>query len=442
MKTVAADRVADLGLAWAGSSVNCKPYAVEPIVRTGTNCGEPGIVGTFFDFKGRLSAYSISDDLSQAKVAHFDIGRLPIDAHDSPVIQCDSAGRIMIMASAHRSRPVWLVSDPGAGIAGLTDRTGQLSEEMNEASYPSLLRLSESGSLLLLYRLGVPDRSHWRVTTWDPRNETWQPPRGLLSGMTTGIWPSGPYPNQPIPLSNDRFGIAYCWRSTAVSHGHINPMNIGMDYVEFTSDLSSAYTSNEIALSVPVSPTNTERIIAVPWGAELMNQSGACAIDGQTPCFATLWKKIGQSAQVRFCWLGKDRVWRMVTLTNFSHSSALEGTGTLPTPVSRPVVVPAGDGRVIVLFRTPEAGGQLVAQRLRGPDFNPQEFPPLLLVAAGLDQYEPVAERLSSAYSGWLHVYIQRCSQLLGGDLVKHHESAAAQLCSWRIEHLFNEGKT
>lgn len=440
MRTITADCVADLGLAWAGSSVNCKPYAVEPIVRTEKNCGEPGIVGTFFDFEGKLAAYSISEDLSQAKVVRFDIGRLPTDAHDSPVIQCDNPGRIMIMASAHRSRPVWLVSDPGAGIAGLVDRTSQLPEEMNEASYPSLLRLAKSGSLLLLYRLGVPDRSHWRLTTWDDHKETWLPPQSILSGMATNIWPSGPYPNQPVPLPDDRFGIAYCWRSTAVSHGRLNPMNIGMDYVEFTRDLSSAYTSNDIALSVPVSPTNTERIVAIPWGAELMNQSGACAIDGQTPCFAALWKKKPElSSQVHFCWLGEDRAWRTVTLTSFNHSSSLEGMGTLPTAVSRPVVVPAGNGRVIVLFRTPEAGGQLVAQRLRGPDFNPQEFCPLLLVASGLDQYEPVAERLSSAYSGWLHVYIQRCAQILGGDFVENRESAAAQLCSWRIDQLFNE---
>lgn len=438
MQVVDPDRVADLGLAWAGSSVNCKPYAVESIVRARLDSEALTVLGTFFNFSGALCAYSVSDDLTYAKVENFKVSRLPVDAHDTPVIQVDNIGRIMVMASAHRSRPVWLVSEPGAGIGGLVDRTGNLPDEMDGASYPSLLQLSESDSLLLIYRLGEPHRSHWRATRWDSRSGTWLPPRSIISGMATSIWPAGPYPNQPIPLPHDRFGIAYCWRSTAVQNGKLKPMNIGMDYIEFTGDLSLAQTSGNIALSIPVSPANTDRIIAIPWGVELVNQSGACAIDNLIPCFVSYWGEFGKPGQMRFCWLGEGRSWRTVPLTNLAQASTLDGLGTLPTLVSRPVVVPAGQGRVIVLYRTHDSGGQLVARRLRGPDFDPQEFSPLILVAGGLDQYEPVVERLSSASSGWLHIYVQSCSQLLGGDILESRRSAAARLCSWNIDGLFD----
>ncbi|MBL9052454.1 MAG: BNR-4 repeat-containing protein [Tabrizicola sp.] len=417
--------------------MNCKPYAVEPIVRLGSSCGEEGLLGAFFTSDGLICAYTVGTDLTAAKRACFETVRPPFDAHDTPVVQSDNAGRIMVMASAHRSRPIWLMSEPRAGIQGLVDATDKLPDEMDDATYPSLLRLSDSGSLRLIYRFGGPARSQWRLSNWDSDTGTWGPARSLLSGISKDTWPSGPYPCPPIPLPGDRFGVAYCWRSRYVEHGTDKPMNIGIDYVDCAGDLSSVRTSGGISLSIPVSPSNSERVIAVPWGAELRNQSGACAIDGQMPCFVGSWRAPGQKMQLHFCWLEPSGNWRTVTLTAFAEESLLDGPGTLPTLVSRPVVVPAGQGRVVVLYRNSKAGGQLVAQRLRAPNFDPQDFRPLVLIDGGLDQYEPVVERLSSAASGWLHAYVQRCAQHFGGDKSKHRESAPARLCSWSLERMF-----
>ena len=141
--------------------------------------------------------------------------------------------------------------------------------------------------------------------------------------------------------------------------------------------------------------------------------------------------------QIHFCWRAETDGWRCVPMTNLAQDSTLSGAGTLPTFVSRPLVVAAGGGRVLVLYRTSEAGGRLIVQRLRAPDFNPAKFPPLVLIDGGLDQYEPVAERLSAAQSGWLNVFVQRCAQHLGGDQEEHRASAAARLCSWKIDRLF-----
>jgi BNR repeat-containing family member len=418
--------------------VNCKPYAVEPIARVGPESGAAGLVGAFFNSDGQICVYHVGNDLTSVNTSCFDTSRPPHDAHDTPVVQSDPAGRIMVMASAHRSRPVWLRSEPRAGIDGLVDVTDELPDELDGASYPSLLRLSDSGSLRLIYRLGVPDRSQWRVSDWNADSATWGPARSLLSGMANGIWPAGPYICQPVPLPGDRFGIAYCWRSTSVERGKVKPMNIGMDFIDCAGDLSSVRTTGGVQLFIPVSPSNTERVIAIPWGAELLNQTGACAVDGQVPCFVGSWREPGQKTQVRFCWPGKARAWRTVTLTDFTEDTSLDAAGTLPMLVSRPVVVPAGQGRVVVLFRNAKAGGQLIAQRLKAPDFDPQEFRPLVLIAGGLDQYEPVAERLSSVESGWLNVYVQRCAQPIGGDQSVHRDTAEARLCSWSFERLFN----
>ena len=290
MNKLAPDRVAELGPAWAGSSVNCKPYAVEALIRTHARTGFAEVVGTFLNSEGRLCAYSVDEDLEQATVARFPSQRPPFDAHDTPAVQSDAAGRIMVMASAHRSRPTWLISAPGAEIDGLEDRTDELPDEMDGASYPTLIRLSPSNDLKVLYRLGVPDRSHWRLSAWQADSETWSRPRSVLSGMINDSWPAGPYPNQPIPLDGDRIGLAYCWRSTSVDSGKAKPMNIGMDYVECSGDLSSMRTSSGVSLFIPVTPANSERVILVPWGADLMNQSGAAAIDGRIPSFATSWR--------------------------------------------------------------------------------------------------------------------------------------------------------
>lgn len=364
---------------------------------------------------------------------------MPYDAHDTPVLQFDSESRLHVICSAHRSRPTYLRSEKGEDISSLRERKEELPEEMSDASYPCLVRLAGSGKLWLIYRLGSPHRSQWRATAWDAEAGKWgERPHTIITGISGGAWPAGPYLNQPIMFADDRVGFVTCWRSTAVQGGSRDPMNIGLDYFEYCDDFTMARTGAGIVLSMPISSSNSERVIAVPWGADLVNQTGACALDNQTPCFVGTWREPGAVRQIHFCWRVSDGSWKHRPVTSIENDSFLVGQGTLPMPFSRPVVVPCAKKRAIVLYRTSNNGGQLLAQPLSPPHYDPRHHQARVLVDGALDQYEPVVERLGVITSGWLHVFVQAAQQQVGGDLMDIHASAPASLQSWRVERFFS----
>ncbi|MBO0903406.1 hypothetical protein [Jiella sonneratiae] len=82
-----AERCVPLGSAWAGSSVNCKTYATEGLVQTGTM-----LWGAFYDHAGMLAVYGVADGAETAQMRRFPIARAPRDAHDTPALQTDRSG--------------------------------------------------------------------------------------------------------------------------------------------------------------------------------------------------------------------------------------------------------------------------------------------------------------------------------------------------------------
>jgi hypothetical protein len=398
-------RVVPLGTAWAGSSVNCKPYACEGLLQGGT-----GLFGAFYTDAGELAVYFVGDSTATPEVVRHATGRLPIDAHDTPSLQLDPQGRLHVFCGAHVSLPTYLRSAPGAVLQTLRDCTLDLPPDMAELTYPSLLRCGISKDLFLLYRSGRPDGSDWFARRWISEGKgEWSPEAiKIISGRVSGFWSAGPYLNQPIAFENGSVGLVYVWRSSAVGAGKRDPWNIGVDFLQAQDRFSRLRTGAGVPLSRPVTPANSERILAVPWGADLANQCGACVLDDGRPAFVSCWRAAGGRRQIHFCWQDQAGAWQWRAVTNFLRDSHMRGGGTLPSPFSRPVVVRGMGHRAIVLYRDSVNGGRLVAKPMSGPDFGLSDHPSVVLIPGGLGQYEPVAERLSSHRSSLLHLFIQR----------------------------------
>jgi hypothetical protein len=425
-----------LGSAWAGSSVNCKTYATEPLVFARLDDGREVIFGAFFDAAGDLVCYRWQAGGDALRTVKTTVPDAPVDAHFTASVQVDCHGTLHIVGGAHRNRPFHFLWHNGGDAETLVDDTASLPGEMRLASYPSLLRVGTEGDkndLYLLYRLGLPHRSQWRVIRRRAEGGWAGSPWTLITGVSSTLWSAGPYPNQPLVFADGRVGLAYCWRSHRVERGRLDPMNIGLDYAEYSEGLSIARTSDGLRLSMPVSPGNSETILPVRWGSGLSNQSGGAVLSDGTPAFAAAWREPSQVRQIHFCWRDRDGHWRTRSVTRFTKDHAMRGLGTLPAPYSRPAVVPAPGGRAIVVYRDDVAGGRLVAQLLSPPNFDPAEHPPVTLVAGGLDQYEPAVERLGALSSGLLVCYIQSAEQVLGGDSEKRLTGAPARLIAWDI---------
>jgi len=432
--TVAPCRVVPLGHAWAGSSVNCKPYACEGLLQ-----GQTGLFGAFYTDVGELAVYFVDDSTGRPRIARHAMPRAPIDAHDTPSLQLDPEGRLHVLCGAHVSLPTYLRSAPGGAPETLQNCTSELPQDMAQLTYPSLLSCGSRRDLFLLYRIGHPDCSDWSVRRWISNNPgQWSDETTpIIRGRAATSWPAGPYLNQPIAFEDGSVGLAYVWRSSAVGGGKEDPRNIGLDFLLADDGFLRLTTGTGIELARPAAPANTERVLAIPWGADLANQCGACALEDRFAAVVTCWRPPGGRRQIHFCWQDQTRAWRSRAITDFKRDFHMRGTGTLPSPHSRPIVIPVSGHRALVVYRDAVNGGRLVAKPMSGPNFAASNHPRVVLIAGGLSQYEPVAERLQSHRSGFLHLFIQRAEQKLGGDEVEHRVSEPASLQSWHIEGLF-----
>lgn len=167
-------REIQLGMAWASSSVNCKPYAAEGLI-SADGCS----FGAFFDPEGALTVYRVEEDSGALTTRRFARSRLPHDAHDTPSVNLDTAGRLHVFSSAHVSRPTYLRSRPGADLATLEDRAAELPACLDKISYPSLVQAPGQDDLLLLYREGLPAASAWNILRC-PSDGSWSETPGPL----------------------------------------------------------------------------------------------------------------------------------------------------------------------------------------------------------------------------------------------------------------------
>ena len=115
-----------------------------------------------------------------------------------------------------------------------------------------------------------------RVMRFDLLSMCWRDdPVPLLSGRGTVGWESGPYLNTPAIGLDGQIFLFIVWRldPRGTSAGAVN--NSGIDCVVSPDCLRSLATAGGVGLSLPVTTTTAERVIAVPLGANLMNQASA-----------------------------------------------------------------------------------------------------------------------------------------------------------------------
>jgi hypothetical protein len=252
----------------------------------------------------------------------------------------------------------------------------------------------------------------------------------LISGKSN-IWPSGPYINTPVVAPNGSVHLFVVWRlhSKATSGGVV--INSGIDAACSPDGMRTIWTSSGVQLAVPMTPSNADRIIAVPLGSNLINQSTAAIMPDGSAAFVTYWDDGDGIPQYRFGWKDKHR-WRIATVSRFTTPFALDAGGTLPLPHSRPEIIVHPDGRITVIYRSIEFDNRLMATQLKPPHYALTTSRTEVLVDSNLGFYEPVLDRAAWSQRNELALYIQHCRQGFNADGRPDHHAEPAFIASFR----------
>ena len=361
------------------------------------------------------------------------VGAEPLDAHFSPSIGIDSDDNVHVFGGAHVTQPFYMKTEHAGQLNSLSTIDAPFPPGEDRISYPSCV-MSGDGRLFLIYRIGVPARSSWRLMAWQGEDKCWSSEsRPLVSGMGEGTWAAGPYLNTPIREHGGYFGVFLVWRSEAISGSKQRVSNIGVDYFETKLDGPLIRTRDGRALPTPVTPAVSERVIAVGWNSQLSNQSGATRLPDGRPFGTALWSAPGQFRQIHVFWPTKAGKWVSRVITHFKSNELMLGRGTLHLPHSRPVCSSLPNGSVLVMYRSAEAGGRLLGQLLRPPDFKSHPDEKYILWDSELGYYEPVIDVARAEASGIVSAFVQKCDGAADNYGGIRPTSAEAFLVDWKF---------
>ncbi|MGF9759458.1 BNR-4 repeat-containing protein [Microvirga sp. 0TCS3.31] len=411
--------IIELGSAWAGNSVNCVPYRVDAVRTQG---GLRHLA--YFDDAGDVVVARV--DPASGSVARTRIvnTRKPYDAHQAISLGIDPLGHVHLAFGAHAS--TLLVTRSRS--AALENGFEEVREGSEGATYPMFLVLQEG--LVRLYRRGRHPAGEILLDRFNPDRLEWIPANlPLISGLGQPL-SCGPYLNTPIVAPDGSVHLFLVWRlhQTATSAGAV--VNVGLDALVSKNGLRSLGTHGGVESPAPVTPLTSNRVVAVPLGASLINQGSAALLPSGKPAALTYWDAGDGRPQYKLCWL-EGPTWRVSTVSCFQTPFQLNGSGTLPLPHSRPELLVYPDGRALVLYRSCEVSNTLVALLLDPPDYHLRRGRQQILVDEDLGFYEPVVDRAAWSERGELVLYIQRCAQGMGRDGQKDIDAAPARLMTW-----------
>jgi hypothetical protein len=418
----------ELGDAWAGNSVNCAPYRLSPLLRQ-----DGQDIVSFYDGDGQVIILRTGPDGTSRAVIPND--RLPFDAHQAISLGADAEGTIHVAFGAHVST-LLVARSRAAGIAqGFTPATPYPPQTGAEArpahlTYPMFIRTG--AECLLVYRSGGSPDGALFVSRRDAGSGEWQADAQPFVNGRDSTPTSGPYLNTPVVHPDGSVTCFLVWRLPAQATSAGAVVNSGIDCFRTRNGFRSLETFRGVALTPPINRASSERIVAVPLGASLMNQASAALMPDGRPAVITYWDLGDGVPQYRMAW-PEGTGWRVAQVSNFKTAFALDGRGTLPLPHSRPELLFDDDGRAYVVFRSIECHNQLMLRVLDPPHYDWQRSRDQSLVSRDLGFYEPVISRAAWVEDRRLVVFIQSCQQHFGHDGVADRALAPAMLCRWRL---------
>jgi hypothetical protein len=377
----------DLGLAWAGNTINTVIFRHHGIM----TLGEYQYTAFYVDEHTlRLVRRHLQDDSLQV---HDLAGEYNLkDAHNSISLGMDREGHLHISYDHHATQLKYRRSRHPHEVREWTDELSMTGQNEERVTYPTFILPRQGFPLTLLYRHGTHNNGTAYIKTYDEARKQWQDhPKPILSGAEQKPWTANAYWNNPVLGEDGTLHLSFVWRTHSLGEEkRVNNINVG--YAKSYDNGLSWWTSNHQPYQLPITPANAETIWPVSPGSNLMNQC-SMALDSQQRPHIVFYSNHPSTGIPTFQHLWHDGIeWRHQYLNLTSLPFNLQGGGTLQLPISRPCVLIDLQDNVHVIYRDHSQGTGFYMATLMASDYR-YEGVGVQSLSRAIGFAEPVVDR-------------------------------------------------
>lgn len=419
----------DLGLAWAGSTINTVIFRHHGVI---THAGY------------QFTAFYVSDDtlrlvrrcLPTDEIDTFDLqGSYNLrDAHNSISLGVDRHGFVHMSYDHHGTQLKYRRSEEPLSIQAWTVELPMTGAHEERVTYPCFIQPPESRPdlpLMLLYRDGVWNRGTARLKVYDEAARAWTDrPAPVLSGADQKPWTSNAYWNHPVFGSDGVLHLSFVWRTDSLGpQQRIN--NINVCYAKSHDCGITWLTSLGQPYRLPITQVNAEAVHAVSPGSNLINQT-SMALDSKNRPHVAFYSNDAQGIpQYQHLWFD-GKAWHHSTISRRDRAFNLAGGGTLRIPISRPELLIDKSDNLLVIYRGDLTHDRMTVTRLLAPDYRHEAGLSATLWDHDLGFSEPIIDRIRWRQEELLTMLLQRNDQP-DGDRTYELRMAPAMLIDFKI---------
>ena len=337
-----AQEVSNVGLAWAGNSVNTVVFRKNSVV-TFKNTQYT----SYYDSVGNviLAKRKLGTNSWQIKETPYK-GNYK-DAHNSISIMVDGDGFLHISWDQHASKLRYAKSIAPNSLE-LGPEIAMLGRNEIKATYPEFYKL-KNGDLFFLYREGTSGQGNLVLNRYHTQTKKWERIHdNLIDGQNqrNAYW-------QACIDRKGVFHLSWVWREKSdVATNH------DMSYAKSLDGGKTWLSSSNEVYPIPMNSANTKPIVNIPQKSELINSTSMTTNDKGNPYIATYWRAENSTIpQYQIIYFNGEN-WLVKQVSERKTPFSLSGVGTKKIPISRPQIV-VNKKTVAVIFRDEERGNKV-----------------------------------------------------------------------------------
>jgi len=324
------------------------------------------------------------------------------DAHNVISIMVDGQGYLH-MAWNHHNNPLHYVRSLAPGSLEVSKEMSMTGKAESKVSYPEFYRMAD-GSLLFFYRDGGSGNGNLVINKYDIKTGQWtQIQTNLIDGegQRNAYW-------QACIDKSGTIHISWVWReSPDVASNH------DLCYARSKDGGLTWQKSTGENYSLPIKAATAERAVAIPQGAELINQTSMFADAAGHPFIATYWRDSDTTVPQYHVVFKNGNAWQTENVGFRKKAFSLSGAGTKRIPISRPQIVAWETKNKLsaaIIFRDEERGNKVSAAVSN--NLQKGQWKIVDLNAEDVGSWEPTYDTELWKEKRLLHLFVQRTEQV------------------------------
>jgi hypothetical protein len=339
---LATAQVSDVGLGWAGNSVNTVVFRKNSVISH-----KNWQYTSYYNDAGYLVLAKRKLHTNKWEVRQSQYRGNIKDAHNSISIMIDGDGYLHVSWDQHASKLRYAKSiAPGALELGA--EMVMIGRNEQKATYPEFYAL-KNGDLLFLYREGASGKGNLVLNRYYTKTKKWERVHDNLidgQGKRNAYW-------QACIDKSGVFHISWVWREQSdVATNH------DMSYAKSLDEGKTWISETGKAYPTPMNIENTAPIVLIPQKSELINSTSMTTSPSGMPYIASYWRSVNSNVpQYQIIYYNGEK-WLIKQVAERKTPFTLSGVGTKRIPISRPQIV-VNKKQIALVFRDEERGSKI-----------------------------------------------------------------------------------